>query len=92
MQIQHTRKDYKPIAFKLKMQGRTQVGLYRKAVAEGNNWGYEKFKGVCTGWIRDPDIEAWLDKEGFAAELVKAQKDTGILERVPAKTEDENGK
>lgn len=90
MQIPQIRKDYKPIAFKLKMEGRTQVGLYRKAVSEGNMWGYEKFKQVCTGWSRHEDIEAWLDKEGLGDELRKAQKATGILTK-QAKAEAVNG-
>jgi len=72
-QIEKFERDLQPIAHKLRKDNKTQMGLWREARAEGKPWGLEKFKAVCGGWLRDKEIEEWLEGKGLGAELKEAQ-------------------
>lgn len=67
-------RQFNPIALRLRRENKTQIGLWRQARAEGNTWGKETFTGVCAGWIRNTEIEEWLETQGLGDELREAQE------------------
>lgn len=66
---------YKPIAQRLRNEGRTLKWLYGQALAEGKGWSYHLFKIVANGWHNHEEIEAWLREKGFGGELEAAQSE-----------------
>ncbi len=73
-QITEYRDNYKPVARKLRSDGRTQAGLWRKALSEGKDWSSSLFNNVCNGWSENAEIEAWLEKEGLGEEVREARR------------------
>ena len=73
-QIEKFERILNPIAHRLRQENKSQIGLWRESRTKGKSWGIEKFKGVCNGWIRNKEIEEWLDAQGLGKELREAQK------------------
>lgn len=83
-------KKFNPIALRLRRENRTQIGLWRQARAEGKPWGKETFIGVCNGWIRNPEIEEYIEDKGYGKELKEAQEQV-VEYKKKKQTEASNG-
>jgi len=64
-----------PVSKAANFRGYSISGLHRRWQREtGGTYKYPTFYAVSSGRLRVPEIEEWLEKEGFGADLKEAQE------------------